>query len=134
MKSRFAKRVEDALVRQAVSVTVTVEEVRGTLERLGEGGDDAECQVVCTRLEYGPDAAGVGSFLGDTILSPKRREGDVRKLWRLGWGMPVESSSSKTEGNGSSSPSSVTQTARRGSGRGAKRIRRLSGAELRLER
>jgi hypothetical protein len=142
-KSRFAKRVEDALVRQAASVTVAFEDMGDIVmwARAGEGGDETQDRVGCARAEDGPETLTVGSFFGVTMLSPKRREerGDVWQLRSLGWEMPLGSSSSKTEGNGSSSPPSVTRTARRGSGRGAKRIRRprklpYSGAELRLER
>jgi hypothetical protein len=140
LKSRFAKRVEDALVRKAASVTVAFEDVGdiGMWPRAGEGGDETEDRVGCAYDEDGPETLTVGSFFGVTMLSPKRREevGDVWESWSLG---PLGSSSSKTEGNGSSSPPSVTRTARRGSGRGAKRIRRprklpYSGAELRLDR
>ena len=142
-KSRFAKREEDALVRKAASVTVAFEDVGAIamLARAGEAGDEIQDRVGCGRSKDEPVASIVESFFGVTMLSPKRREedGDVWQLGSLVWEMPLGSSSSKTEGNGTSSPPSVTQTALRGSGRGAKRIRRLrklpySGAELRLER
>ena len=142
-KSRFAKRVEDALVRKAASVTVAFDDVGDIAmwPRAGEGGDETEDRAGCAHNEDEPETLTVGIFFGVTMLSPKRREeeGDVWQSLSLGWEMPLGSSSSKTEGNGSSSPPSVTQTARRGSGRGAKRIRRprklpYSGAELRLDR
>ena len=142
-KSRFAKRVEDALVRRAASVTVAFEDVGDITMwgRAGEEGEETEDRVGCGGAEDGPETLAVGSFFGVTMLSPKRREqeGDVWQLRCLRWEMPLGSSSSKTAGNGSSSPPSVTRTARRGSGRGAKRIRRprklpYSGAELRLDR
>jgi hypothetical protein len=143
LKSRFAKYLEDALVRKAPSVTVAFEDVGDIAmwAREGEGGDETQGRAGYARDEDGPETLTVGSFFGVTTLSPKRREeeGDACGFWGLGWEMPLGSSSSKTESNGSSSPPSVTRTARRGSGRGAKRIRRprkllYSGAELRLER
>ena len=129
-------------MRKAASVTVAFEDVDDKVmrARAGEGGDEKDDRVRCGRDADEPGTLRVGTFFGVTTLSPNRREeeGDV---WQsvLGWEMPLGSSSSKTEGNGSSSPPSVTQTARRGSGRGAKRMRRLrklpySGAELRLVR
>ena len=139
-KSRFAKRVEDPLVRKATSVTVAVEDVDDKVmwARAGEEGDEKDDRMGGADA---PETLKVGSFFGVTTVSPRRREeeGDVWQLWCLGWETPLGSSSSKTGGNGSSSPLSVTQTARRGSGRGAKRIRRprkllYSGAELRLAR
>lgn len=77
LKRRFAKRAEDALVREAVSVTVVAEGVSVIRARLGEGGDDTEPRLVCTRVEDEPEVVLFGIFLGDTILSPKSREGDV---------------------------------------------------------
>lgn len=68
-------------MREAVSVTVTVEVIGDTVwwARLGEGGDDTQARVVCTRAEDAPEALVMGSFLGDTILSSRRRgeEADV---------------------------------------------------------
>jgi hypothetical protein len=79
LKSRFAKRLEDAFVREAVSVTVAVEVTGGTvrLARLGEGGDDTQARVVCTYAEDGPEALVMGSFFGDTILSSSRRGAEI---------------------------------------------------------
>jgi hypothetical protein len=91
-KSRFAKRVEDALVRKAASVTVAFEDIGdiGMWARAGEGGDETEGRVGCARAEDGSETLAVGSFFGVTMLSPKRREeGDVWQSWSLGWETPL---------------------------------------------
>jgi hypothetical protein len=80
---------------------------------------------LCCRGE-GSEVMMAESCLGAATAPPKRRDEDgcVGKSRRGGWEMTEGSSSSKTAGKGSSSPCSVTQTARRGTGRGAKRILR----------
>ncbi len=121
---------------RVIGVTVAVEgvgELRGRF--LAEEGRES-------KLGGRGDGSGVmmvESCLGVTT-PPRRRDGEgcAGKLQRVGREMEG-SSSSKTAGKGSSSPCSVIRTARRGTGRGAKRIlRRLveathSGAEAVLE-